>query len=152
MKFIIMKFGFDIHGVVDSLPEVFSVLTNLLVEAGHEVHILTGSKWSPSIEDDLRKMSIKWTHHFSITDHHISIGTPMRYDPNPDHPWIDTGSEDQDNILWDKSKADYCELHGIHLHIDDTKRYNDYFATPFARMWTHNNKPKPSYKSDRHME
>lgn len=143
------KFGFDIHGVIDALPEVFAVMTQLLVAAGHEVHILTGSKWDQKIEDDLRSWGIHWTHHFSITDYHISINTPMRYDPDPEHPWIDTGDKEQDNILWDRAKADYCMREGIHFHIDDTMRYNDYFSTPFCRMWTHNNKPKPAYKDAR---
>lgn len=146
-----LKFGFDIHGVIDAMPDVFALLSNLLVDAGHEVHILTGSKWNDAIEQNLHDMGLKWTHHFSITDHHISIGTPMKYDPNPEHPWIDTGDKDQDNVLWDKAKADYCQLHEIDLHIDDTMRYNDYFTTPFARLWTHNNRPKPAYKDDRHL-
>ena len=83
-----MKLAFDIHGVVDSLPELFSVISKLLVENKHEIHILTGSKWSKKVEDQLEKYGIKYTHHFSITDYHLSIGTPMRYS-TPDDPWKD---------------------------------------------------------------
>lgn len=146
-----MKFGFDIHGVIDALPKVFSVMTTLLVDNGHEVHIMTGSKWNEDIENQLKSMGVKWTHHFSITDHHISCGTPMRYDPNPDHPWINTGNPDEDNRLWDCAKGEYCQKHGIDFHIDDTMRYNDHFCTPFARLWTHNNKPKAAHKDQRHL-
>ncbi len=146
-----MKLAFDIHGVVDSLPKLFSIISTLLVENNNEIHILTGSKWSKKIEDELENFGIKYTHHFSITDYHISINTPMRY-ADANNPWIDTGDKEQDNILWDRAKADYCAKHEIDLCIDDTMRYNEYFTTPFARLWTHNNKPKAAHKDVRHLD
>lgn len=146
-----MKIALDIHGCVDSLPELFSAISELLVDNKHEIHILTGSKWNKKIEDELESYGIKYTHHFSITDYHLSIGTPMRYE-DKNNPWIDTGDKDQDNILWDRAKADYCTRHQIDLCIDDTMRYNEYFTTPFARLWTHTNTPKPIYKDKRHLD
>lgn len=147
-----MKFAFDIHGCIDSMPKLFSFLSNLLVDNGCEVHILTGSIWTDKVEEELKNYGIKYTHHFSITDHHLSIGTKMRYDEGTGNPWINTGDENQDNILWDKSKAEYCEKHKIDLCIDDTTRYNDYFTTPFARLWTHSNHPKSAHRDKRHLD
>ena len=39
-----MKFGFDIHGVIDTKPRFYSKLTHRLIEMGHEVHIITGAQ------------------------------------------------------------------------------------------------------------
>ena len=68
-----MKFGFDIHGVIDSLPKVFSFLTKSIIASGGEVHILTGGAWSEKIEKQLKDLDIVWTHHFSVYDIHIYI-------------------------------------------------------------------------------
>jgi hypothetical protein len=139
-----MKFGFDLHGVIDASPEVFSVLTKSLVHCEHEVHILTGEHWSDKIEKQLKDFGIEWTHSFSIADHHKAVGTTMTY-IKENNPMIDA-------VMWDRTKADYCKLHGIHLHLDDTKIYGDYFETPFARFWSKNNKPKGDHKEERHLE
>lgn len=53
---------------------------------------------------------------------------------------------------WDNVKAKYCKEQNISLHIDDTLIYNDFFETPFARLWSHNNNPKSSHKDVRHMK
>ena len=37
-----MKFGFDLHGVLDTHFELYATLTSALAQAGHEVHIITG--------------------------------------------------------------------------------------------------------------
>ena len=47
---------------------------------------------------------------------------------------------------------EYCREHGISFHIDDTLIYNDFFTTPFTRLWTHNNKPKAPSKDVRHFK
>ena len=54
--------------------------------------------------------------------------------------------------VWDQVKAEYCRNNEINLHIDDTLIYNDFFTTPFCRLWSHNNRPKASYKDVRHLD
>ena len=46
------------------------------------------------------------------------------------------------NNSLDKTKADYCKDNDIAIHIDDSMVYNEYFTTPFARLWTKTNTPK----------
>lgn len=41
-----MKIGLDFHGVIDADPEFFAVETELLIKAGHEVHIITGHEYT----------------------------------------------------------------------------------------------------------
>ena len=57
-----------------------------------------------------------------------------------------------ENGSWDHIKADYCRVNNISLHIDDTLIYNDFFTTPFARLWLNSNKPKSSHKDVRHLD
>ena len=54
--------------------------------------------------------------------------------------------------LWDSTKSKYCKEHNISLHIDDTSIYNNYFTTPFCRLWSHSNQPKSPHKDVRHLE
>lgn len=51
-----------------------------------------------------------------------------------------------DDNLWNSMKGKYCKDNNIDLHIDDTLVYNDFFSTPFARLWSHNSKSKSSHK------
>ncbi len=139
------KIGLDLHGVISDMPEFFSFLTNALVSSGTEIHIITGGV----TEDDkklLVKYNIKYTHFFSIIDHHQKKGTPT----SGKHPkyGFDMISDEE----WDMTKAEYCRENGINLHIDDTLIYNNFFTTPFCRLWSHSNKSKPEHKDPRHLD
>lgn len=143
------KLGIDIHGVIDALPVEFTFLANAVISAGGEVHILTGGSWTDELESQLKSYGIKWTHSFSVYDHLIKIGTATRGEVEfPDG----TIQKKFNDIDWDYVKADYCKDNEISLHIDDTLAYNEFFKTPFCRLWTHNNKPKASHKDVRHLD
>ncbi len=145
------KLGLDLHGVIDSIPKTFIFLSESIVKNGGEIHIITGGslkddKHNENIVNQLESIGITYTHLFSIRDYHDDINT----DKTGTHPkW---GFPTIDNETWDRTKAEYCKYHGIDLHIDDTLVYNDYFETPFARLWTHTNTPKPSHKEVRHLD
>jgi DNA-nicking Smr family endonuclease len=139
------KIGLDLHGVVSDMPEFFSFLTNALVNEGAEVHIITGG----ATEEDkkmLKDNNIKYTHYFSIIDHHKQKGT----ETHGKHPkyGFDMISDEE----WDRTKGDYCREAGIDLHIDDTLIYNNFFTTPFCRFWSHNNHGKPAHKDPRYLD
>lgn len=116
-----LKFGFDIHGVLDTKPRFYSLLTKRLVSLGHEVHIITGAHRTDSLIGELDSYGIEWTHFFSIADYHVSIGTSIEYS-DTNNPWM---SSDK----WDRTKADYCKLNKIDLHIDDSEVYGKYFTS-----------------------
>lgn len=139
-----MKIGLDLHGVIDSMPEFFSFFTKAVIDAGGEIHILTGGTTDKDIQL-LNDYNIKWTHFFSISDYHKEKGTPT----DGIHPKY--GFPQISDYEWDRTKGDYCKKWNIDLHIDDTLAYNDYFTTPFCRMWSHNNKPKGDHKDPRHL-
>jgi len=120
-----IKVGLDLHGVISANPKFFSHMSKAMILSGAEIHIITGSH-SVEILDELKKYDIKYTHLFSIADHHRSIGTKMWYDDNKT-PWIDKG-------MWEMTKAEYCEKEGIDFHFDDSTIYGEYFKTPYAQI------------------
>ena len=123
-----MKVGFDLHGLFDSaeLSPIFVELTRLLVDAEHEVHIITGSEQTPELCQELREKGVHWTHFFSVTDYHKAIGTPIVRDQRG-RPWMDSG-------LWNRTKAEYCKHAGILIHFDDSDVYHRYFNTPYCHV------------------
>lgn len=143
------KLGLDVHGVIDSLPQEFSFLSNSIISSGGEVHILTGGSWTKELENQLISYGIKWTHKFSVYDYLIGINTKTVGEIQFPDGTIQKKFEDG---VWDHVKGDYCRENGISLHLDDTMIYNDFFTTPFARIWTHNKKPKAPHKDIRHIK
>lgn len=141
------KLGIDWHGVLDALPEDIAFLSKAIIKAGGEVHILTGMTWTEECNQKLKEWGVEWTHTFSIFDyHHKILKTPAI-------GWHETFNIPKiDDELWDKTKGDYCRRHNINLHLDDTLQYNKHFTTPYARVWTHNNKPKRQDKDERHRD
>ena len=143
------KLGLDIHGVVDAMPEFFSFLTDSFIKNGGEVHIITGGKWDKEFEDLLNSYGVKWTHKFSIYDYLVENNYEKTGEVQFPDGTIQSKFKNED---WDSVKGVYCADNNITLHIDDTMIYNDYFKTPFARLWTHNNNPKSPSKDVRHFK
>ena len=119
-----MKFGLDIHGVIDANPKFFAEFSALMVANGHEVHVITGPKFEV-VENLLKEAGIKYTHFFSIVAEEEKNGVKIRYDENGD-PFMDVE-------IWNRSKAKYCKAQGIDLHIDDSDKYHEHFKTPYTR-------------------
>jgi hypothetical protein len=115
-----VSLGLDVHGVIDADPDLFSKLSQDFTSHGHEIHIITGQKDTPQLHENIKKLGIVYTHFFSITSYHESIGTPIKYDEKG-HPWMD-------NEIWNRSKGEYCKRMGITLHIDDSPLYGQYFS------------------------
>jgi hypothetical protein len=121
------KLGLDVHGVCANNPEVFGPLSQVLVQAGHEVHIITGKRFSPEFAAQLTGYGLAWTHFFSIAEYLKEKGVHTNND-DPDNPHFD------DKIAWDSAKAEYCAANKISLHIDDGDDYIPFFITPVARF------------------
>jgi len=122
----IIRLGIDVHGVADTFPDFFSKLSRELVSQGHEVHIITGTEHTRSLEHYLKnQLGLSWTHLFSMTTYHKKEGTEVTY--------ID-GNPYMDNRLWNRSKGEYCRRNNIDLHIDNSDIYGKYFSTPYARL------------------
>lgn len=112
------KLGLDFHGVIDTYPEYIALMSKLFVDAGHEVHIITGLKRDSGIEANLQKFGIHYTHYFSIVEHLENTGVTVI--------WRD-GLPYADKIYWDIAKRDYCQRENINMMIDDSPVYKDTF-------------------------
>jgi hypothetical protein len=149
MKSDKFKLGCDFHGVIDSMPDFFSFLTDSFVKNGGEVHIITGGSWTEELKNELINYNIKWTHYFSVYDYlmesnEASIGKVEFPDGTIQNKFP--------NEIWDKVKGEYCKKNNITLHIDDTLIYNEGFTTPFTRLWSNSGKPKSTHKDFRHLD
>ena len=116
-----IKIGFDFHGVLDDDPVFFANLIRILKEQGHEVHILTGQELTDKLESDLSDLGIVYDQLFSITSYHKEMGTYVTYK---------NGDRTQPLIAppkWNRTKADYANMVGLDIHIDDSEEYGYYF-------------------------
>ena len=127
---MVLKHGFDIHGVLDTDAQLFQAYLGTLVAASHEVHIISGPPLKAILADldaiGLRQ-GVHWTHTFSVVDYHVKIGTPIDWRPDGAH---------MDAHKWDSTKGQYCEREGIHIHWDDSDTYGYFFKTPYLRYYS----------------
>jgi len=120
----VFKLGLDLHGVSDRATDFFSLITKLLVDNGHEVHLMTGSHKGERLDQQLEAAGVTYTHLFSISDFLYKSGNPVRYDEN-NNPWF---SDEE----WNEAKSIYAKQKKLDLSFDDTEVYGDYFEFPFA--------------------
>lgn len=123
-----MKLGLDLHGVIDSRPDFFAELTQLMLKEKHEVYIITGSMITTDLITELQGYGLVWNHIFSISDHHIKIGSEVTFD-SKGNPWLESS-------LWDKTKSIYTKDEKVDFHIDDSDIYGKYFVTPYLRFYS----------------
>lgn len=119
-----MKIGLDYHNVIDALPIFFSELSKLFVQAGHEIHVITGKEYSDELIQELKNLNITYTHIFSVITHCKEKGVEIWYTDN-NNPWMD-------EKIWDKVKSEYCTKHNIDIMLDDSTVYGTYFTTPYV--------------------
>jgi len=129
------KIGIDIHGVINTNPHVFSILTKELKNRGYEIHILTGPRLNHpyktkkgifnSVKDELKLYGITYDHLFSVLDYNIE---------NNSNVWKNEKGWWTDEESWNSTKSKYCIDKNLDLHIDDTNIYGKYFKTPFAHL------------------
>lgn len=117
------KISLDYHGVITANPSFFASFTKIFRLLNYEIHIVTGSRITDALKEQLKLYDISYTHLFSISDYHHHRGTPM------------TGYEDHQpkiaDDIWNQTKALYCRDRLILLHIDDSEVYGKYFTTPY---------------------
>lgn len=114
-----MKFGFDIHGVLDKHPAIYAAMTQALRAGGHEVYVITGSIHTDEEASKLRTWGIEWDHWFSVTQYHMDKG-------DVEVEWVD-GKPWMDADVWNRTKGDYCRDEGINWMVDDSPVYGKHF-------------------------
>jgi hypothetical protein len=133
-----MRLGLDIHGVIDTAPKFFSLITKLLVDNGHEVFVITGSHISESLINELNGYGIQYGKLLSVSDYNVENGVSVSYDENG-NPWFT-------DEIWNKTKGVLCEKYDIDFHIDDSNVYGDYFSTPYTKINITSDMTKQNHK------
>jgi hypothetical protein len=121
-----MRIGLDIHGTIDAKPKFFANFSQRIVSLGFECHVITGSRRTPEIEQQLKDFGIQYTHFFSIADHLLLQGKEVFW-KDKDNPFFC----DED---WNCVKANYCAEQKIDLMIDDSDEYGKFFKTLYMRV------------------
>lgn len=120
-----IKLGLDVHGCISYDPKFFSALTKLIVNAGGEIHVLTGPHITDKVKNELKNFNITYTHLFSIADYYKNKPeVVMEYDAEG-RPWVS-------DELWNKAKGQYAAEKDLDLVLDDTLEYGQYFTTAYA--------------------
>lgn len=130
-----LKIGIDIHGVADNYSAFFAQFTRLLVDHGHEVHIMTGSRRSLAMKE-MEGLGLSFTHFFSITDHHEAMGTEVVNDAE--------GNPHMPASVWNPTKAEYAKRHGLQMVIDDSPTYGHYFSEDMECVYAQVYRTKPA--------
>ncbi len=113
-----LKVGLDIHGVIDTFPKRFKLLSSALVNDGAEVHIVTGIKRDQKIDHLLKEAGIAFTHYFSIVEYLEASNENIQWS---------NGLPYADEEKWNYAKRDYCKAQGIDLMFDDSPTYLETF-------------------------
>ena len=121
----IKRFGLDFHGVIDRCPDFLSEWAKRMVSEGHEVHIVTGARWSGGMEEILKGLNfergVSFTHFFSITDYHVDKGTDVKFNKK--------GFPFMDEDVWNRTKGVMAALWGLDAMWDDSPTYGRYFPS-----------------------
>jgi len=117
------KFGFDLHGVLDTWPEMFKPLLEDLIQH-NEIHIITGPSKKEAVEELMRLgyfHKIHYTHLFSMVDYLKESGIEMWQDAKGTW-WCDDES-------WWSCKGKYCKSMNINVLFDDSQGYEKYMPS-----------------------
>lgn len=132
-----MKIGVDLHGVIDSDPDLFKKLFTFMYFRDREVYIVSGPPKSEIISE-LKELGFEKGLHYkevhSIVDFLKENGVEMWQDKN--RRWW---SNDRD---WCESKAKICDKLSLEWMMDDKEMYKpafDNIKTKFV-LYVHEDK------------
>ena len=115
-----LRIMFDLHGVIESFPEIYKPLMKTMRDSGHYVIICSGPRMS-KIMNELEVLGYIQDVHYdkviSIEDYLSSQGIIFKYD-NRGNPWTD-------DKIWFCSKGQIAKIFNVNLVIDNSIQYKD---------------------------
>ena len=117
-----MKIGIDLHGVIESFPEVFKPLMILARKRGCEIIVITGPplvKAMVEVNAAGYASGVHFDRVISVVDWLKENGASMTEDDN--------GNWWTEDVLWWQSKSKICIQENIDVMIDDSPEYGEYF-------------------------
>lgn len=121
-----MNLGLDIHGVIDKYPEQMIKLAQDTLKNNGRVFIVTGPPADEARKELIALMTTYmiskpfWNNIYSIVDWMKQKGIPHYTKPDGS-VWA---LREKD---WNAVKGQIAIDIGLHLHIDDTEEYGQYF-------------------------
>ena len=115
-----MKIAFDVHGVLDTLPEYRQLLRTMLRD-GHTIYIISGQPLDEEMEAFLDKYDLYNKHH-----EYRSVETYLLEQGVHDYEVTEKGKFWVDEI-WDPVKAQICDEEGIDMIFDNSLSYAQTF-------------------------
>ena len=117
-----MKIGIDLHGVIDSDPDLFKRLLTFMYLKDREVYIVSGPPKS-EITTELEGLGFEEVLHYkevySIVDFLKESGVEMWQDEN--RRWWSNNKD------WLESKAKICDKLSLEYMLDDKEMYRPAF-------------------------
>jgi hypothetical protein len=117
-----LKIGVDLHGVIDTNPELFKALAQGLIQTGNEIYIVSGPPMA-HVEYELYQLGIEedihWTDLSTIVDYLHSTNTKIWQ--NEKGQWW---ASDED---WWSAKSKIAAMFDLDIMIDNMARYQPYF-------------------------
>ena len=115
-----MKIAFDVHGVLDTLPEYRQLLRTMLRD-GHTIYIISGQPLDEEMEAFLDKYDLYNKHH-----EYRSVETYLLEQGNFDYE-IRNGQKFWADEIWDPVKAQICKEEEIDMIFDNSLSYAQTF-------------------------
>lgn len=111
-----MNVSFDLHGVIDKDPKLFSEMMGELYDDGHTVYVLTDSTFENAIAE-LAKLRTKFVFKciLSTTDYLMKQNDNWEYDQHGRPSWHPD--------IWWAAKAQICKDYKIDVHYDNCEEY-----------------------------
>ena len=114
-----MKIAFDVHGVLDTLPEYRLMMRELWYN--HDVYIISGQPLDAEMQALLKDLKIdQWYHEYR------SVETYLLEQGNTDYE-IRDGQKFWVDEIWDPVKAQMCEEEDIDMIFDNSLSYAQTF-------------------------
>lgn len=120
IKEIDMRIAFDVHGVLDSLPE-YRILMHSLFHDGHMIYIVSGQPLDAEMREFLRTNGLDKCYHRyrSIETYLLERDTPYTHDGK--------GGKHFEGKYWNHIKAEICKEEDIDMIFDNSVTYAESF-------------------------
>ena len=115
-----MRIAFDVHGTIDKDPEVFKPMMKALLEADHEICIVSGPP-KDQIFKELAKLEYIEDVHFrrvySVVDFIKEYSDVEMTQDEKGYWWCE-------DYYWWRSKAEICGFYNINVIYDNEIKYS----------------------------
>lgn len=116
-----MRIAFDVHGVLDTLPEYRDLMRSMFTY-GHTIFIISGQPLDKEMKQLLKNHDLELFY-----DHYRSVETYLLEKGNLKYEIHDNGQKFWPDEIWDPVKAQICKEEEIDMIFDNSLSYAQTF-------------------------